>query len=191
MKFSRILIQCIPLMMLCGYGFATRAQGTEQLDSMNNISVFKFDADTTGIKHLLANKSSSFSYKDLTVYDYLGESLKTYFDVPVTGVRVYYYENKLYRVDLSFGKTDKEYTVQEFNKIQNLLQSYYGETVRKLLMTTANVLGGGRWEGEKMMIDHTRHSFAPKRKQDNSIYGEVTFVKLLKTDPMSPLNAIK
>ncbi|RZK76954.1 MAG: hypothetical protein EOO92_13775 [Pedobacter sp.] len=186
MKFSRILIQCLSLLLLCCYGFTTQAQGTEQLDSLKNISIFKFGADTSGIKYLQADRSSALKYKDLKVYHYVGDSLKTYFGVPVADVMVYYHKNRLFRIDLSFGKIDKEYTVQEFNKIQNRLLSMYGKTVGKLQMTIAQVLNGGRWESKKTLIDHTRHSFARKRIKDNGIYGSLTFVEGLTIERMSP-----
>jgi len=189
--FNRFISGIALLVLFCFCGLSGKAQDSLRLDSVQQVSIFRFDADTLGIGYLQADKSAFYRFKDLAVYEYMGDSLKTYYGVPVASVKAFYYQGRLYRLDLSFGKINKEYTSQEFDRVQNELEALYGKMRGRLLMTTARVLGGGRWEGQKMMIDHTRHAFAPKKKGDNGIYGQVTFSRLLGVEPMLPSNAIK
>ena len=174
-KFSKFHLTCCCILMLTCNSLSTSAQGTAQLDSVKNISLFKFGADTSGIRHLIADTVASRSFKNVDAYQYTGDSLKTFFDVPVSKVRVYYYKNQLFRVDVDFGRIDKEYTLEEFNQVQDDLIKRYGIVKGRLAMSGALMLGGGRWEGKNIMLDHTRHSYPQKRKKHNAIYGQVSF----------------
>ena len=76
---------------------------------------------------------------------------------------------------LNFGSLSKEYTLQEYDQVQQQLEKLYGINKVKLAMSGAVMLGGFRWSGEKVQVDHARHSYPPKRKTDNAIVGEISF----------------
>ncbi|WP_214225390.1 hypothetical protein [Pedobacter sp. B4-66] len=164
---------CFLALMTCSIN--TSAQDVQNLDLVEGISIFKFGTDTNKIKDLEAVANANLKSKNIALYRYTGDSLRTFFNVPVNEVLLHYYKNKLFRVDVNFGTNNKEYTLQEYSQVHQELEKTYGTDKVKLAMSGAVILGGFRWSGKKIHISHTRHSYPPKRKKDNGIFGEVTF----------------
>ncbi len=164
---------CILVFMACTLGM--KAQNTRNLDLIKGVSIFKFGTDTSEIKEKRLRSRSLQDSRHVVYYQYTGDSLKTIFNVPVNEVLLYYYKNQLFRIDVNFGSLSKEYTSQEYNQVQQQLEKLYGTEKVKLAMSGAVILGGFRWEGKKINVDHSRHSYPPKRKADNAIVGEISF----------------
>lgn len=178
MNLLKALIQYICLSVFMACSLSIKAQDTHNLDLIKGISIFKFGTDTIDIKEKKLKPGSLKDSRHVVYYQYTGDSLKTIFNVPVSEVLLYYYKNQLFRIDLKFGSLSKEYTLQEYNQVQQQLEKLYGTDKVKLAMSGAVMLGGSRWSGEKVQVEHIRHSYPPKRKTDNAIVGEITLVDI-------------
>jgi hypothetical protein len=178
MNLSKPLLHyfCLLVFMACSFGM--KAQDTRNLDLIKGVSIFKFGTDSSDIKEKKLKSSSFPDSRHVVYYQYTGDSLKTIFNVPVSEVLLYYYKNQLFRIDVNFGTLSKEYTLQEYNQVQQQLEKLYGTDKVKLAMSGAVMLGGFRWESEKVQVSHTRHSYPPKRKKDNAIVGEISFLDM-------------
>jgi hypothetical protein len=181
MNFFQTRFKCVCLLLLLACSLKLTAQNLQNLDRVKGISIFKFGIDTNEIQQLQLESRSALESEHIVSYRYTGDSLKTFFDVPIADVLLYYYKNQLFRIDLKFGTTKKEYTLQGYNEMQRQLEKAYGTDKTKLAMSGAVLLGGFAWYGKKVHVDHTRHSYPPKRKEDNAIYGEVTFQDVVLT----------
>lgn len=175
MNLSKAQFKYTCLLVFMASSLSMNAQDTHNLDLIKGISIFKFGTDTSDIKEKKLKSSSFPDSRHVVYYQYTGDSLKTIFNVPVNEVLLYYYKNQLSRIDVNFGTLSKEYTLQEYNQVQQQLEKLYGTDKVKLAMSGAVMLGGSRWSGEKVQVEHTRHSYPPKRKTDNAIVGGITF----------------
>jgi hypothetical protein len=175
MNLSKPLFQYFCLLVFMTYSLGINAQDTRNLDLIKGVSIFKFGTDSSDIKEKKLKSSSFPDSRHVVYYQYTGDSLKTIFNVPVSEVFLYYYKNQLFRIDLNFGTLSKEYTLQEYHQVQQQLEKLYGTDKVKLAMSGAVMLGGFRWQGEKVQVEHARHSYPPKRKKDNAIVGEISF----------------
>lgn len=176
MNFVKIYFRdsCFLALMICSLSMS--AQEVKKLDLVKGISIFKFGTDSNQIVDRQPSSKSNLKSKNIAFYRYTGDSLSAFFNVPVEEVLLYYYKNKMFRIDVKFGRANKEYTLQEYNKVHQELERAYGTDKVKLAMSGAVILGGFRWSGEKIQVSHTRHSYPEKRrKKGNAIFGEVTF----------------
>ena len=178
MNLSKPLFRYICLLVLTACSIGMKAQDTHNLDLIKGVSIFKFGTDSSEIKEKRLRSRSFPDSRHVVYYQYTGDSLKTMFNVPVNEVLLYYYKNQLFRIDVNFGSLSKEYTLQEYNQVHQQLEKLYGTEKVRLAMSGAVMLGGFRWEGEKVQVSHTRHSYPPKRKKDNAIVGEISFLDI-------------
>lgn len=178
MKLSKFQLKCVTLLISLISSLTVTAQDFANLDSIAGISIFKFGADSNAVQNLEPVNRPFPDSRHVVYYRYTGDSLKSIYGIPIDEVLVYYYKNQLFRVDLKFGTASKEYTLAQYNQVHEEIEKRYGSKKSRLAMSGAVLLGGYAWYGEKIYLDHTRHSSPPKRKKDNGIYGEITFSDL-------------
>src|SRR5215217_4032274 len=168
-------LKIVCLLALTAFSLNVHAQNLQNLDQTEGVSIFKFGMDTSQIREMELKPNNHSDLKNIGYFNYTGDALKTYFNIPVDQVLLYFYQNQLFRIDVNFGTSKKEYTLEQYNHIQQQLEKAYGKENKKLAMSGAVLLGGFAWYGEKAQVSHTRHSYPTKHKKDNTIYGGVTF----------------
>ncbi|HMI05088.1 MAG TPA: hypothetical protein VK541_21560 [Pedobacter sp.] len=157
-------------------GITINAQSVKDPDSTGGFSIFRFGTSVREINDIQRDTASILNGKNLAVYRYNGDSLKNVFNVQVSEIRLMFYRDQLARIDIRFGTKSRAYTQEEFNQVQQALETRYGKTSGKLAMSGAVLFAGFRWEGEKGSLDHTRFtSPLKKRGKQDSIEGEISF----------------
>lgn len=171
MKF----LYLIALISIC---VTVNAQSTRDLDSLNGYSIFKFGTSASDIKNIRLDTSSILNSKNFAVYQYTGDSLKSIFNVQVSGVSLLFSHDHLTEIVVKFGTKSNKYTLEEFNRVQQAIEAEYGKYTGKLAMSGAVLLGGFRWRGKNRSLEHTRFTSTSENGKSGSwTVGEVSFAK--------------
>lgn len=104
-----------------------------------------------------------------------GDSLKSIFNVQVSDVSLFFYQDKLAKIVIKLGANSNDYTLEEFNRVQQALVAQFGKHTGKLAMSGAALLGGSRWRGKKHLLEHTRFTSTSKQKSGRWTAGDLSF----------------
>ena len=156
-------------------GVAVNAQSNKELDLIDGFSIFKFGRSTSDIKDIQKDTTSLINGKSFAVYHYNGDSVKSIFSVQVSDISLLFYQDQLAKIDIKLGTISNNYTLAEFNRIQQALEAQYGKYTGKLAMSGAVLLGGSRWRGRKHILEHTRYTSTSKTKSGSWTVGNLSF----------------
>ncbi len=169
MKFLSIFFICSFLIS------STYCQNIDKLDKTYGFKIFKFGKEITSIpdikEHLIY--SNKKYYKS---YIYTGNDFKTLNGVPIYGIELNFYRNKLFQITLSMGKNNFEYTEINYEIVMTTLVSNFGiqnhpcETMTESLGIFLNC---AIWDAKNVSLEHNRISF----KDVNTIVGYLIFTE--------------
>ena len=156
-------------------GIAGNAQSTKELNVVDGFSIFKFGTITLDTKDIQKDSTFLTNGKRYAVYHYSGDCLKSIFNVQVSDVSLCFYQDQLAKIVIKLGANSNNYTLEEFNRVQQAFEAQYGKHTGKLAMSGAVLLGGFRWHGKKHLLEHTRFTSTSKKKSGRWTVGELSF----------------
>ncbi len=140
------------VLLLLFFALPTLAQTTQDLDKRNGFRHFTLNQDISEIKNIEEQKNKDYNPR-VKNYDYLGDDLSHLFTVPVDGVSLSFYDNKLMGIQIFFTDLDNGYSKVEYQTINSALEKLYG---KNHLQPSADpfISKGTIWNGNKVVLEH-------------------------------------
>ena len=138
------------------------AQSVKDLDMKNGFRHFKLGNTPDQIKNIVKTESKYDQNLNVSVYTYIGKDIKTVFFVPVSGITLTFFKNKLCSIQVIFGDIDKEFTIGQYQSILSVLEETYGRIWHKPTNDTGSITNGAIWDGEKVRLELFRVNFSKK-----------------------------
>lgn len=135
------------------------AQSVKDLDMKNGFRHFKLGSTPNQIENIVKTESKSYQNPNVSVYAYIGKDIKTVLSVPVFGIHLTFFENKLCSICVMFGDIDKEFTIGQYQSILSVLEETYGRIWYKPINDTVSIINGAIWKGEKVQLELLRVNY--------------------------------
>ncbi|MCX6199401.1 MAG: hypothetical protein NTY88_09295 [Bacteroidetes bacterium] len=142
------------------------SQSTNDLDIKNGFRHLKLGSYVTQIKNIKKDLTAFDFGSDIESYVYIGNDIKSIFDVDIDKVSLLFLKGKLFSISASFGTVGKDFTIDEYNSLLNYLKSAYGEQCIPIRKEGATI-GGEFWGGQKVALELIRRDES-KRTKDPS-----------------------
>ena len=136
------------------------AQSVKDLDMKNGFRHFKLGSTPNQIENIVKTESKNDQNPNVSVYTYIGKDIKTVLSVPVSDIRLTFFENKLCSIYVMFGEIDKEFTRDQYQSILLVLEKTYGRVWYKFINDTGSITNGAIWKGEKVQLELLRVNYS-------------------------------
>jgi hypothetical protein len=151
-------------------------QTLDKLDNNNGFKKFKFGSSPSQFTSIKENKASPIKLKGVKNYIYSGDDIKEVHGVRIETIYLFFYKNRLYQINVSFGSPVREYTVSDESMIQYGLESNYGyinHDCRGSSETGMTILGCTIWDGRKVRLEHVRVDLLRANEEKNERYNYI------------------
>jgi hypothetical protein len=147
---------------------SSKSQNIHKLDTDYGFKQFKFGLSPDAIKDISKSIIQSNINKKFTGYNYVGHDMDYLYGVKVDYINLRFYKNRLYSIFINFGSVFKDYSDDEYEKVQYSLEKIYGHVFQTPNYKT--VLKGASWVGKKVTLEHSK----TKIPNSNIVFGSLT-----------------
>lgn len=155
------------------------AQSVRDLDAKNGFRHFKLGTTPAQNKNITKVDKANEN-PNISKYIYVGNTIKTIFNVPVTEVILTFFKNKLCSIQVLFGDVgeDNEFTITQYQNILSILEKAYGKQWYEPSNSSGVIMNGAIWDGTKVRLELFRVNFSkdynnPSDYDHNSGYIQV------------------
>jgi hypothetical protein len=156
------------------------AQSVRDLDAKNGFRHFKLGSSPAQNRDIKKQIQQVDKNPNISEYVYVGSAIKTIFNVPVSEVRLTFFKNKLYSIQVDLGDMgeDDEFTVTQFQNVLSILEKAYGKQWYQPSNSSGVIMNGAIWDGTKVRLELFRVNFSksyhnPSDYDHNSGYIQV------------------
>ena len=156
------------------------AQSVRDLDAKNGFRHFKLGSTPAQNRDIKKQTRQIDKNPNISEYVYIGNGIKTVFNVPVSEVRLTFFKNKLCSIQVDLGDIgeDNEFTVAQFQNVLSILEKAYGKQWYEPSNSSGVIMNGAIWDGAKVRLELFRVNFSksyhnPSNYDHNSGYIQV------------------
>ncbi|MBE7630478.1 hypothetical protein [Tenacibaculum piscium] len=131
------------------------AQDLKFLDNNNGYKTYKFGKspkELNNIKRSSVSDEEFYTSKGIVEYVYTGDNLRYMFNSKIRKIVFLFIKNKLYGIGFSLGELEKDYTLEEFNQMEESFTSTFGKDY-VLAKRNPAIVKSYIWKGEKVTLE--------------------------------------
>jgi hypothetical protein len=150
----------------------TVSQTTKDLDIKNGFRNFMLGSTPIQNKNIYKSEFQNPSFPSVVSYNYSGTDLESVFGVKVENIKLSFFKNKLFSINVDFGHLGESFELSEFNSILSFLEQVYGTKWQSPSNEDGIILNGAIWDAKNVKLELFRIDFS-KSKTNPHEYGFV------------------
>ena len=169
------------LVFLILYPISIFSQNLAMLDKVYGFKKFKFGTSINKYADL-EDVPTKIVLNNVKMYRYTGNDLKNFYGVPIDEIKLSFYNDKLYKISVSFGTIYDEYTLSQFNIIKDNLIANFGTNYRSIEKNPGSqIIDAYGWRSTNVKLDTYRlnlsESDGSRNPKFNYIQGFILFTE--------------